>query len=546
MREPLDRTADFRVKEMHWLWSPGGGKTTGLEGMIQHRMVHLPSNILVVGQKDDTATRWMETRFLPSAKRNPELQPLLPSASGQNRHKLRKATVIFNHGFYLEAGGSAESNLQEKSMPLVIFEEAWKISEHPGRIQQGKQRTHDKWNAMILFVGQAGPTHLNPDDDDTQTDLYREWMKTDRRTFSFECDKCKTVQPFKWDQMKWESDKNDLGEVNWTKTAATIRMECCNQECDRHWNDTATDRRALAESGRYVVMNPDAEDGYVGYHANALCYWRIPWLKLVKQFREANQAQSRGDLTLLQHFIQQRLAEFWTPGGYEDQADLVAGAYTIEDFEGGELIDGEEARGMAIDVQQNSIWFTIGAMTGEGKIQILRCGELLTFEQAGELVKQYKIPGRCVLVDSQYRQDFVFQTCSKNGWTAYRGTNQESFPVNIAGKIVRVPYSKPIPVQSGSGARTVCINMAVNSIKDSIADMRAGRLGELLTPENISPQFKEHLNAEVKRRVTAGRENREQDLWVRIGKRDNHMLDNLMALVGLAMIKRFLKPKESE
>lgn len=544
MREPLDATANPHIKELHWLWSPGGGKTTGIEGLIQWRMVNRPSNVLLVGQKDDTAQRWMETRFLPSMMKNPELRQFLPLGGGADRHKIRKATVLFNHGFYLEAGGSAESNLQEKSIPLVILEEAWKLSEFPGRIQQAKQRTHDKWNALILFVGQAGQTHLDPDHDDTLCDLYREWLKTDQRTFCFECPECRMVQPFRWERLKWDKVEIEGYGVNWDKTAETVRMTCGNPECKAEWHDTTANRRMLAESGRYVVQNHNAERGHVGYHANALCYWRIPWVKLVKQWDEAMDMKYRGDLSLLQVFTQQRLCEFWTPGKFEPQQELIAGGYTVGDFSDGRLIDGEEGRCIGVDVQQNSLWFTVAAMDGIGKVQILHCGELLTFDELVNIVAQYKVNPRCVLVDSQYRQDFVFQTCARNGWTAYRGTAQDAFQVNIGGTVTRVPYSRPIPVQSGSGARTTVINLCVNPIKDVIAEMRAGRVGEFLVPDDVDPRFKQHLDAEVKRRIVVGRENQERDIWMRVGKRANHMLDNVVAIIGYAMIKRFIKPRE--
>lgn len=540
MREPLDRIRDHKVKEMHWLWSPGGGKTTGVEGAIQWKMANAPSNVLLIGQKDDTAERWMETRFLPSVRKNPALKDLLPSSQGNERHKIRKTTVIFNHGFYFEAGGSAPSNLQEKSMPFVIFEEAWKTAEHPGRIEEGKQRTHDKWDALILYTGQAGRTHHDPDNDDTVSDLYREWRKTDQKTFCWECPDCSTVQPFKWDSLKYELAEED-GVVDWEATEETIHMACVNPECEATFKDTAKERRMLSESGRYVSQNDHPLAGHVGYHANALCYWRIPWAKLVRQWHEANEAKMRGDLSKLEIFVTKRLCEFWTPTPYEMEHELEVGSYNLADFANGELVDNEEDRCMAIDVQQNELWWTAAAVTGDGHVQVLDCGQLLTFDEAEETRKRFKIPPRCVLVDSQYRQDYVFQTCSKYGWTAYRGVFREYFNLNIQGEIRQVPYSKALPVQSGSGARTFCVNFCVNPIKDVVAEMRAGRMGSLMVPSDIDPRFKDHLNAEVKRRVVAGKERREQEMWVRIGKRDNHMLDNVMAIVGFGMIRRLIQ-----
>ena len=539
-------TADPKIKEMHWLWSPGGGKTTGLEGAFQWRMANRPSNILLVGQKEETAKRWAETRFVPSVKKNIVLKPLLPTDGQAARQQIRKNSIIFNHGFYIEMGGSSESNLQEKSMPMVAIDEAWKVAEHPGRIQQAKQRTHDKYNALILFTGQAGPTHQNPDDDDTLTDLYREWRRTDQRTFSFECECCGLVQPWKWDQLQFDLQKiDDTEEIDWNATAETVHLKCSNPDCDEVWQDSITDRRKLADSGRYIVTNDNAETGYVGFHANAMCYWRIPWLKLVKQFVTANEAKMKGDLTLLQVFIQQRLCEFWTPQKYEVEHELTPGGYMLKDVRDGDLVDHEAARCLTVDVQQNSLWYLVSAWTTEGKMHVLECGELLTFEELFQVQQRMQVKKQCVMVDCGYRQDFVFQTCNKYGWTAFKGSGtQPDFPVNIKGKIVRMPYSRPRTVESDNGKKCIVIHLAVNTIKDVLADMRAGRVGEFVTPDDLSETYNNHLNAEVKRRTVVGRERREQDIWVRIGHRDNHLLDCTMAAVAFGMMKRYVRINE--
>lgn len=537
MREPLDMVSKHGIKEMHWLWSPGGGKTTGIEGAIQWRMVNAPSNILVVGQKDDTGDRWMETRLVPSIKKNPQLRDLLPSSKGEDRHRMRKSTIIFNHGFYLDAVGSAESNLQEKSMPLVIMDEAWKLSEHPGRIQQAKQRTHDKWNSMILYAGQAGDTHYDPDKDDALADLYREYKKSDQRTFSWCCPKCNHVQPYQWSQMKWDKVEVDGYGIDWNKTAETIRMECVNDVCDAKYPDDVKSRRLLAETGRYVVTNPYSETGIIGYHANAMSYWRIPWLKLVKQFEEAMEAKYKGDNSLLRIFVIQRLAEFWKPGEHEEQHELQTTGYRISDFEGGELIEGEEARGMAIDVQMADLWFTVAAFSGEPRIQVLNCGQMFNFDEVEETRKKYKINPPRVLVDCRFRKNYVLEMCAKYGYTAYMGVERDEYKVTIGGEVTNVPYSNTQVAQSGSGKKAILINFCVNQIKDVIAEIRAGRMGELVVPIDVDKRFREHLNAEKK---AASKDNK-RHVWKQIAKRPNHMLDNLMALTGFGMVKGLIR-----
>lgn len=537
MREPLDMIAVHGIKEMHWLWSPGGGKTTGIEGSIQWRTANMPSNILLVGQKDDTVERWMETRLIPSMKKNPELRDLVPKPKGDDRHRLRKTSILFDHGFYLEAVGSAESNLQERSMPLVILEEAWKLSEHKGRIQQAKQRTHDKWNAMILYAGQAGDTHYEPDKDDSISDLYREWKKTDQRVFSWQCRGCGKVHPFKWEQMKWDKVVDGGGETDWGATAETIRMECPSEGCDEKYYDRVSERREIAESGQYVVTNPKALKGMIGFQANAMCYWRIPWLKLVQQFDDAMEANYKGDQSLLRLFVIQRLAEFWSPALNEEEHDLLTPGYRIADYDQGQLIDNEEGRCITVDVQMADLWFTIAAINGESQIHVLLCGQAFNFAEIEELRAKYNVRPGSVLVDMKFRRDTVLQECNKYKWTAYRGVDRVDYLINVGDQRIRAPYSNPETVSSGSGKTARAINLCVNTLKDLLAEIRAGRAGDLFVPLDVDKRFRSHLNAERKGLAKDGR----RMIWKQIAKRPNHLLDTAMTCVGYGVIKGLLK-----
>ena len=544
MREPLDAAGDNSIRKLHWMWPPGSGKTTAIEGVIQWRVVVSPSNILLVGQKDETAALWAETRLHPSFRKSEAMRPFMP----ENRHQNRKTTVVFPHGIYLDICGPSMSNLQEKSMPWVILEEAWRMSETPGRMKEAEARTHDKWNSKVFYIGQAGDSHRQDagEDEDSETDLYREWMKTDRREFYFECDGCGMSQPYVWNQLKWDKVKDAAEVIDWEATADTIRYECSNPECSRTFKDHVAERRKMANTGRYVATNPNAVKGHVGFHCNVLSIWRIPWKKAVMEWEEAQEAKYRGDLSLLQVFVQKRLAEFWKPSAYDSPAELISGGYLVEQFSDGRLIDNEADRAMAVDVQQNSMWFAIRACDSEGNSKQLKCGNVHTFEEIEELRKQYKVRPACVLVDAQYRRDFVYQKCGEFGWTAYHGTQQDYYPLNTANGIVKAPYSKIQSGQAGNGRKVSFVMLCVNPIKDVLADLRAGRLGLWEFPDDTHPDFKSHMNAERKVTVIAGRDNRQTQIWQRIGKRDNHLLDTEMALTGFMMMRGHIQVQRTE
>ena len=545
MVEPLDAAGDNSIKELGWLWPPGAGKTTAIEGAIQWRIVCAPSNILLIGQKDETADIWWDTRMRPSMGKSTAMKNFMPS----DRHKDRKGMIVFPHGIYLNVCGPSLTNLQEKSMPWVIFEEAWSLSDqYPGRFKEGEARTHDKWNSKLFYVGQAGNSHLSAEDDDSLTDLYKVWKRSTQREFHFECPDCKCAQPFKWDQLRYDKTLRENDEIDWEETGKTIRYECVNPECDSTFPDTSKARRMLASSllGReqYRIQNPNHRKGCEFYHMNILALWRVAWIKSVIEWEDAMDAKARGDYSALKVFIQKRLAEFWTPTAHDEKHELTPGEYKVEDYADGQLCENELGRALLVDVQMIGVWFTLYAYTSEEGMMLLHCGQALSLDEIEEIRKQYKVNPRAVLVDSQYRPSYVFQKCAELGFVAFKGVPKDDFSIIMEdGSTIKAPYSKVETVITGAGKRTAYINFCVGPLKDTLAEMRAGRVGTLLTPKDVDPRFRKHLDAEVKRSIEFGREKRMKDVWVRIGRKDNHMLDCSMAAVGYGAVKGWIRVK---
>lgn len=548
MIEPLDAVADNSIRELGWLWPPGAGKTTAIEGAIQWRVVCSPSNILLIGQKDDTADIWWKTRMRPQMDKNAAMRPFMPT----DRHNDNKGFVIFPHGIYLNVCGPSLTNLQEKSMPWVIFEEAWNLSDtFPGRFAEGIARTHDKWNSKVFFVGQAGNSHIDPDADDSITDLYKHWKQSTQRTFHFECPKCECAQPYKWQSLRYTKALHENGEVDWNETGKTVYYECANPTCGHQFKDTAKTRRDMASSlaGReqYRIQNHNARKGCEFYHMNILGLWRVPWIKSIIEFEDAMEAEKRGDKSKLEVFIKKRLAEFWTPTVHETKQELTHGGYAIADVYKPEKLEGELGRGIEVDVQQASVWYTAFAYMPDEGVRMIDCGEAHSLDEIETKRKELGVSASAVLVDSGYRPTYVYSKCAQFGFTACRGTDKEEFILYLNdGSAIKAPYSKVETVMMGNGRMCHLIHFAVNPIKDQIAEMRAGRIGSIITPDDVSPNYKKHLDAETRRVVEFGREKKMREIWVKRGGQANHLLDCTVYAVGYGMVRGWLRLPVSE
>ena len=545
--EALDATGDGSIKEIIWLFPPGSGKTTMIEGFVQHKLCCAPCNIMIVGQTEELSDVFFDTRLRPSMEMNQEMRAIMPD----DRHKIRKGMVIFKHGCYINLVGPSKAGLQEKSCPVVVIDEAWSMSNTlPGRMTEALSRQHGKWNAKALFVGQAGDSVIpTKEGGEADSDLYKKWMASSRREFHFECRKCKCPQQYYWHQLKYDKAYNEDGTIDWNLTEPTIRYECINKECDETYKDTPADRRSMASSlvGReqYRVTNPNYRKGVEAYHHNVLGIWRLPWMAAVVKWEDANESARRGDKSNLKAFVNKEFAEFWKDSTHEEKIPLTSGQYRISDFEDGNKFEGELGRCLSVDVQQISVWYSVWVFTELG-MHLLACGQLLGADEIETIREKYGVNRKATMLDAGYRPSYVIQVCAAKGYTAVRGVERDEFTVTMAsGERVRTPYSAYEQVLTGAGKRAGYIQFCINTIKDTVQEMRKGECGEIITPVDVPTYFLKHLDAEARRMVPYGKSKKLKMVWVKI-KKDNHLLDTLVYAVGYGAIKGFLKVKLPE
>jgi hypothetical protein len=96
------------------------------------------------------------------------------------------------------------TNLQEKSMRYCIGDEVWRWKH--GMIRELKARHHDRWNRKTLLVSQGWDSGHEAD---------AEWDSGTREAWGWECEGCGNWHRYTWDDIKYETAKNEQGEMLW-------------------------------------------------------------------------------------------------------------------------------------------------------------------------------------------------------------------------------------------------------------------------------------------------------------------------------------------
>jgi phage terminase large subunit GpA-like protein len=516
-REPLDVLANPEAKEVVFLAPIGTGKTTFMEAGLAYIVAEDPGPTLLVGQTDDDLKDWAETRMDWVIRNTPETSALLP----EDRHRKRKMQILFPH-MSLFLTGANLSGLQSKSMRRVFNDEAWQYK--PGMLNEARGRLHDRWNRQFFVLSQAG---VRGDD------LDKAWNQTDRREFCFECPACATIQPWRFANLVY-SDDEELPNIDRARTA---RIKCENSECDWTCGDNSQQRRAIAESGRYVAAGAGLP-GHFGFHYNVLCNWRKPLWEIVLLWLDAKAAQRVGNLDPLRQFIQKRLAEPWEEDLTDNRKTLVGDGYLMPEYADGKPIDNEAFRFLTVDKQRDHFWVVIRAWRSDGTSMKLHFARVETFDQISELQRRYKIQPKMVFVDAQYDTDIVYSWCSNNDWTALHGSGQSSFSAKKQnGDVIYRPFSRFSEASTTTGKRARYAFWSSDRIKDILHAHRTGQAGNWAIPDDASDEYLKQIDSEAKREMVNGKTKQAEYRWVKV-RRNNHAWDcEAMQIVAALMLK---------
>ncbi|MDR2462209.1 MAG: phage terminase large subunit family protein [Verrucomicrobiales bacterium] len=530
LNEPMAAVADNAQREITVCAPTGSGKTTMFEVLLPYIIAQDSGGTLIIFQSDPDAAEWAETRLWPILRHCAPVTPFFPAS----RHAKRKAQIIFPH-MPLFIAGANPSSLQSKSMRWCIGDEVWLW--RPGMLEEFRKRTHDRWNARVLLVGQAG---LEGDDFHAATRLGEplEWC--------WECPHCQHVQPYKFGDLKWGADAGapqDGGaagdaapaadgaaasadvEPDWAALAASVRLEC--PSCGAAFADTPEQRRALAMTARYVRQEGNCMPRRKSYHYNALAVWWIPWQTLVLEWLAANAEKRKGNLAPLRQFLQKRLAKFWREEESSPWGALQGAGYTKEEYVAGQTWEGERYRFLTVDMQRDHYWFAVRAWQVDGSSRLLAEGRAVTIEAVASLAEQYAIkPAAFVFIDAQHNTGVVYDACARYGWTALHGSGDAGFKHYNGRRRQPVTrfYSAVQTAVAPRGGAARYLFWSNEKVKDVLALLRTGKGAPWQVPDDVSDDYQKQLDSETKKEVVNPKTKSVAMRWVKI-RADNHLWD---------------------
>jgi phage terminase large subunit GpA-like protein len=500
--------------------STGAGKTTMMETLACFIVAQKPGPTLFVGQTDDMVKDWTESRLLPIFRECEPVRELFP----QDRHALRKTTILFPH-MVLFAGGANMTNLQEKSMRYCIGDEVWRWKD--GMIKELKARHHDRWNRKTFLCSQGWSS-----EDESE----REWDSGTREVWGWTCPKCNEWQRYIFDAIKFDQIKNTDGEMQWDLVQDSVKMTC--EHCEAEFADTAANRRELSSAASFRALNPNPVRGHRSFEVPAYAVWWIPWFSIVKEFLEATDAKSNGNLEPLKQFVQKRKAQTWQEEVVSDLPEISAGDFAKVDYFDGQKIDAEHRRFLCVDKQRDHFWFVIRAFRVDGSSMLLAEGKILTWDAIQTLQAQYKVNPRAVVIDAGYDTPLVYEQCARNGWTASHGSGQDGFYHMDNGRRIRKFVSKIETAVAGSdNLRAFYFFFSNEGIKDKLSALRQPDAApKWETPRDASNDYRAQMVAEMKKDVINGKTKQIEQRWVKIGGRANHLWDCECIALASAML----------
>lgn len=542
LRDPMRAVADNDNKEIIIIAPVGSGKTTVMEGCIPWSVSEDPGATLVATQSDDKAHYWAKTRLFRSMENCEPIKQLYPKGP-KGRHNVTKDGIIFPH-MPLSIGGSGMGNLQSSSIRWAWGDEPW-IWEI-GRMDELRGRNHDRWNARVVFLSQAGVTEDTPWSQEMgNPDLDAAWKMTDMSELRWRCPSCEKYHVWKWEDFRYDEGlDDDSGERNWQEVYDSVKMIC--PSCGEEFFDLPETRRKLADSSEYFATNDKAVKGRRGFTYTAMVVPWIKWGNLAVQWVKANMAKKKGNLGPLRQFMQKRLAKPWKDElGFED-IEISGSGYVKGEYTEGQLIDNEKARFMAVDVQSSGgrhFWASIRAFRIDGTSRLLWEDKIQTWEMLEDLQEQYKIRPKLVFIDGQHEPEEVKQWCAKNGWNILHGSGTESFPHRVKkGKKTKTIY-KPFSPRKAYRVRGELIlywHWGNTPVKDVLATLMAGQGVEWEVPDDVSESYKRQMNSEKKKDVYKDKSKKEiVRKWVKT-KQDNHLWDCECMIIAAAMMTGIL------
>lgn len=520
-RMPMEQMRNHEVQEVFCVMPTGSGKSTMAEALFCYITSEEPGNLLYASQANDKAKFWAESRLLPALKKCKSLDTLWP----EDRHSSRKTEIIWPH-MAMQFVGANMTNFQEVSVRYCYGDEFWRWDH--GLIKEMLARHHERWNRKGYFVSQGGYTD---EEGHAKCKSATEFM------WKWPCTSCGNFHEWTDKSLDYQLIKSE-GKIHRQATIETAKLKC--PTCGHLHADTVKDRRGLANSSEYIQERIGSDPRVVYFHGvTRLSMWWVSYAEVLGRILDAKEELGAGRVEKWQQLRQKDFAEFWDRNYIPEKKPMAIGSHSKDELSD-EPITDEHCRHLTVDCGKGHFWHVAAAWSKAGDCKILSEGYLDSEAKLIDVQKKAGIAASAVFVDVGWDTEDkdVLSMIERNGWTGIAGhTNHEFKHTEPGGKIIGKPYSKWGRRMTREKKIIRYFYLSSKRFKDDADGMLNS--GKIELPVDVSENFKNHINAEVRAETVDNKGNVTQ-FWKTIN-RNNHLWDCLYYNVGVAYVRGVFK-----
>lgn len=390
----MDEFNNYETEKIIFVKPTQVGGTEALQNMIGYIVMQDPAPTMIVYPTDTLAKSVSENRLQPMLKATPEIAKKFDENS--------PLLELHFEGMYLTlAGSNSPSGLASKPIRFLMMDE---VDKYPGAsskeadpIKLATERTKTFHNKKIFIT--STPTLKTGH-------IWKEKESADiEKHFFVPCPHCGEYIEFRFQNIKFPDDEG----MSYADRAEFATYVC--QKCGCVITDN--DKHNMLKRGEWRTVRHNTKFARnVAFWINTLYSPFVRWSDIAKEF-----LLTKDDPEAFQNFVNSWLAEPWEDTKLKTDADLVmerqteVPAYVIPSWT--KLLTA------GVDVQENSLYWTIRAWGNYLTSQNIAHGQALSFEEVDRIMNaQYltetgdPVVVNLCLIDSGDQTDMVYDFCA--------------------------------------------------------------------------------------------------------------------------------------
>ena len=557
---PLAALRHDKVRAVRILKPVRGGGTLIADLFIPWVIASQRASVLFIFEDQKIAEKHAERRTMPMLKSVPEIAAMLSA----DRHKSRKADILFSTGLPFSMQGPALGGLQAQGYQVVVMDELWMYA--PGVVNEARGRLGDfekTESSKLLEISQGG---------EEGSDWAREYAEGVEFVWRPRCAGCGERMEIEWTirgnggalaGLAFDSIKYADGSYNKARCAETARYIC--PKCGHEHPNTERTRATWNESGAYVNAKTGEEFDPLNPPVECSFRWHalidFPWGALVKMWLSAQDAKHVGDFRPLVQFFQKRCALMRSERSVHETTVPFA---RFRPADTASKPSGESSRVFTVDLQREGLrWAEVREWYATGTSRRLWFGNLYSEADIEAKRVEYSVATDCVVLDQGHESKGthgVYATCIRYGYMAAKGVggvegfwHSEPSARGARNERVFMPWAPitwgdpGVPMNIEGRTRAPLFRFASDVMSDRIQGLIDAGLWqepECDPNDELEKSYNLQMTAEI-RTTERDKKGRTRRVWKQI-RDDNHAWDLAKMQVLAAMHLGFMPAGECE